>query len=53
MFPTQLSDWRDNGNDQPLASVYVKFFGQEVAFANLDKAIIEQVIEVNSLLSHG
>ncbi|XP_041790599.1 vitellogenin-2-like [Chelmon rostratus] len=41
-----LSDWRAHPSSQPLASVYVKFFGQEIAFANIDKAIIDQVIEL-------
>ena len=30
--------------------MYVKFFGQEIAFANIDKAIVEQIIEVHHLL---
>ncbi|XP_049910405.1 vitellogenin-2-like isoform X2 [Epinephelus moara] len=43
-----LSDWRAHPTSQPLASVYVKFFGQEIAFANVDKAIIDQIIELAS-----
>uniref|UniRef100_A0A8D3DU92 Vitellogenin domain-containing protein n=1 Tax=Scophthalmus maximus TaxID=52904 RepID=A0A8D3DU92_SCOMX len=35
-----LSDWRAHPSSQPLASVFVKFFGQEIAFANIDKAIL-------------
>uniref|UniRef100_A0A8C5NGU6 Vitellogenin-1-like n=1 Tax=Gouania willdenowi TaxID=441366 RepID=A0A8C5NGU6_GOUWI len=31
-------------NSKPLASIYIKFFGQEIAFANFDKAVIEQAI---------
>lgn len=42
----QLSDWRANPASQPLASVFVKFFGQEIAFANIDRAIVDQIIEV-------
>ena len=42
----QLSAWRAHPSSQPLASVYVKFFGHEIAFANVDKAIVDQVIEV-------
>nr|AKK31327.1 vitellogenin B [Larimichthys crocea] len=41
-----LSQWRAHPSSEPLASVYVKFFGQEIAFANIDKAIVEQVIEL-------
>ncbi|XP_063747534.1 vitellogenin-2-like [Eleginops maclovinus] len=41
-----LSDWRAQPSSQPLASIYVKFFGQEIAFANLNKAIVDQVIEL-------
>nr|ADZ57173.1 vitellogenin Ab [Morone saxatilis] len=43
-----LSEWRANPLSQPLASVYVKFFGQEIAFANIDKAIVDQIIELAS-----
>ncbi|XP_070817970.1 vitellogenin-1-like isoform X2 [Chaetodon trifascialis] len=39
-----LSEWRAHPSRQPLASVYVKFFGQEIAFANFDKAMIDQAI---------
>ncbi|XP_034438303.1 vitellogenin-2-like [Hippoglossus hippoglossus] len=41
-----LSDWRANPTSQPLGSLYVKFFGQEVAFANIDKAIVDKIIEL-------
>ncbi|XP_042372245.1 vitellogenin-2-like [Plectropomus leopardus] len=43
-----LSEWRSHPSSQPLASVYVKFFGQEIAFANIDKAIVDQIIELAS-----
>ncbi|XP_067452945.1 vitellogenin-2-like isoform X2 [Thunnus thynnus] len=43
-----LSEWKANPLSQPLASVYVKFFGQEIAFANIDKAIVDQIIELAS-----
>ena len=36
---------------QPLASIYVKFFGQEIAFANIDKAIVDQAVQVRHLVS--
>ncbi|XP_060934605.1 vitellogenin-2-like [Limanda limanda] len=41
-----LSDWRANPTSQPLGSLYVKFFGQEIAFANIDKAIVDKIIEL-------
>uniref|UniRef100_A0A3B4XY36 Vitellogenin-2-like n=1 Tax=Seriola lalandi dorsalis TaxID=1841481 RepID=A0A3B4XY36_SERLL len=41
-----LSEWRAHPSGKPLASMYVKFFGQEIAFANIDKAIVDQIIEV-------
>lgn len=44
-FP-QLSQWRSLPNSAPLASIYVKFFGQEIAFANIDKALFDHVIAV-------
>ncbi|XP_041647048.1 vitellogenin-2-like isoform X8 [Cheilinus undulatus] len=43
-----ISEWRAHPSSQPLASVYVKFFGQEIAFANIDKAIVDQIIELVS-----
>ncbi|CAJ1060691.1 vitellogenin 2 [Xyrichtys novacula] len=43
-----ISEWRANPTRQPLASMYVKFFGQEIAFANIDKAIVDQIIELAS-----
>lgn len=30
--------------------MYVKLFGQEIAFANIDKAVFDQIIEVNNLM---
>ncbi|XP_056132378.1 vitellogenin-like isoform X2 [Lampris incognitus] len=39
-----LSEWRSLSTRKPLASVYIKFFGQELAFANLDKPLIDQAI---------
>nr|AWI62945.1 VtgAa [Scophthalmus maximus] len=41
-----LSHWRSLPNSSPLASIYVKFFGQEIAFANIDKPLIDQVISL-------
>lgn len=39
-----LTNWKALPDNQPLASVYMKFFGQEVAFVHLDKTLIEQAI---------
>lgn len=41
-----LSEFRSLPTKTPLASIYVKFFGQEIAFANIDKAWIDQAIAV-------
>lgn len=46
----QLSDWRSLTTRKPLASIYVKFFGQEVAFANIDKPIIDQALQVQQII---
>ncbi|CAL8393716.1 unnamed protein product [Boreogadus saida] len=45
-FIRAISNWRATAVNQPLASVYVKFFGQEIGFASIDKAIIDQLIQV-------
>lgn len=46
-FPCpQLSQWKSLPNKKPLASVYVKLFGQEIAFADIDKVLIEEAIAV-------
>ncbi|TKS74661.1 Vitellogenin [Collichthys lucidus] len=39
-----LSELRSLPAMTPLASVYVKFFGKEIAFANIDKAMVDQAI---------
>nr|XP_043900018.1 vitellogenin-like [Solea senegalensis] len=43
-----LSQWRAQPNSSPLASIYVKFFGQEIAFANIDKALVDQIISLST-----
>lgn len=48
-IPSQLTGWRASPSSQPLGSLYVKLFGQEVGFGNIDKAVLDQVIEVNLL----
>uniref|UniRef100_A0A4W5M2T2 Uncharacterized protein n=1 Tax=Hucho hucho TaxID=62062 RepID=A0A4W5M2T2_9TELE len=49
-----LSDWRSLTTSKPLASIYVKFFGQEIAFANIDKSIIDQALQLaNSPSAHA
>ncbi|KAK3533833.1 hypothetical protein QTP70_032950 [Hemibagrus guttatus] len=39
-----LRDWRSMPENQQLASIYVKVFGQEIAFANIDKSFIDKMI---------
>ncbi|XP_049442919.1 vitellogenin-1-like isoform X2 [Epinephelus fuscoguttatus] len=39
-----LSQWKALPTSTPLASIYIKFFGQEIAFANIDKVLIDQAI---------
>ncbi|KAG7282875.1 hypothetical protein CRUP_020713 [Coryphaenoides rupestris] len=55
-FIKAISNWRASPVNQPLASVYVKFFGQEIGFASIDKAIIDQLVQVAtgpSVVSYG
>nr|XP_061832120.1 vitellogenin-2-like isoform X2 [Nerophis lumbriciformis] len=40
-----LSEWRAQPSSQPLASAYMKLFGQEIAFANIDKAMVDYIVE--------
>uniref|UniRef100_A0A672MVQ8 Vitellogenin-like n=1 Tax=Sinocyclocheilus grahami TaxID=75366 RepID=A0A672MVQ8_SINGR len=35
-----LANWKALPTNQPLASAYIKLFGQEVAFVNVDKTIV-------------
>ncbi|KAK3561460.1 hypothetical protein QTP86_002812 [Hemibagrus guttatus] len=41
----ELMDWKSFPTNQPLASIFVKVLGQEVAFANIDKNFIKVIIE--------
>uniref|UniRef100_A0A3B3DKJ2 Uncharacterized protein n=1 Tax=Oryzias melastigma TaxID=30732 RepID=A0A3B3DKJ2_ORYME len=43
-----LSHWKSLPNNKPLVSCYVKLFGQEIAFANIDKPMIEWAIALAS-----
>ncbi|XP_039985633.1 vitellogenin-2-like [Xiphias gladius] len=43
-----ISEWTAHPSSQPLASMYVKVFGQEIAFANIDKATVDRIIELAS-----
>uniref|UniRef100_A0AAQ5XUS7 Phosvitin n=1 Tax=Amphiprion ocellaris TaxID=80972 RepID=A0AAQ5XUS7_AMPOC len=45
-----LQNWKKHPSSKPLASMYVKFLGQEIAFLNVDRAIYQQIIEVMHLL---
>ncbi|XP_066503870.1 vitellogenin-like [Hoplias malabaricus] len=40
-----LMAWKAMPADRPLASIYVKLFGQEIAFANIDKKLIDNIVE--------
>uniref|UniRef100_A0A3Q1GRI3 Vitellogenin-2-like n=1 Tax=Acanthochromis polyacanthus TaxID=80966 RepID=A0A3Q1GRI3_9TELE len=44
-----LQNWKKNPSSKPLASMYVKFFGQEVGFLDADRAIYQQIIEHASI----
>ncbi|XP_067252449.1 vitellogenin-like [Chanodichthys erythropterus] len=39
-----LANWKALPTNQPLASAYIKLLGQEVAYLNIDKTIIEEAI---------
>ncbi|XP_077082827.1 vitellogenin-like isoform X2 [Siphateles boraxobius] len=39
-----LANWKTLPTNQPLASAYIKLLGQEVAYFNIDKTIIEEAI---------
>uniref|UniRef100_A0A673KEN2 Vitellogenin-like n=1 Tax=Sinocyclocheilus rhinocerous TaxID=307959 RepID=A0A673KEN2_9TELE len=39
-----LANWKALPTNQPLASAYIKLFGQEVAFVNVDKTVIEEIV---------
>ncbi|KAL6468671.1 hypothetical protein MHYP_G00221950 [Metynnis hypsauchen] len=40
-----LMNWKAIPASRPLGSIYVKAFGQEIAFANIDKTYIDNAIE--------
>uniref|UniRef100_A0A672JKA2 Uncharacterized protein n=1 Tax=Salarias fasciatus TaxID=181472 RepID=A0A672JKA2_SALFA len=41
-----LSSWKAEPSSQPLASAYVKIFGQEVAYGSFENLIVEQISEL-------
>ncbi|KAK7889450.1 hypothetical protein WMY93_025010 [Mugilogobius chulae] len=41
-----LTDWRAQTTPKPLASAYIKFLDQEVAFANIDKDLMDYLIDL-------
>lgn len=45
-FGSQLKEWRALPQSQPLASMYAKVMGQEIAFVNIDKALVDRAVEV-------
>uniref|UniRef100_A0A3P8S3T2 Uncharacterized protein n=1 Tax=Amphiprion percula TaxID=161767 RepID=A0A3P8S3T2_AMPPE len=44
-----LQNWKKHPSSKPLASMYVKFLGQEIAFLNVDRAIYQQIMEHASI----
>ncbi|TSM94610.1 Vitellogenin [Bagarius yarrelli] len=40
-----LMDWKSLQTTQPLASIFVKVLGQEIAFANIEKTFIQDIME--------
>ncbi|XP_072555899.1 vitellogenin-like [Paramormyrops kingsleyae] len=43
-----LTNWKSLPVNQPLASMYVKLFGQEIAFINIDRDLIEQLTQLGT-----
>ncbi|KAG2461603.1 VIT protein, partial [Polypterus senegalus] len=41
-----LSGWKSLPSNKPIASAYIKLFGQEVSFAELDKNAIEDAVQM-------
>lgn len=41
----KLMDWKSLSTKQPLASIFVRVFGQEIAFANFDKNFMDKIID--------
>ncbi|XP_053539110.1 vitellogenin [Ictalurus punctatus] len=48
-----LMDWKSLPTNQPLASIFVKVLGQEIAFANIDKTFIQVIIEQAAQIATG
>ncbi|XP_076880445.1 vitellogenin-like [Brachyhypopomus gauderio] len=49
-----MKDWRNLlPTNQPLASMYVKLLGQEIAFGQIDKHLIESVMEQAAQVATG
>ncbi|KAJ8376406.1 hypothetical protein SKAU_G00069860 [Synaphobranchus kaupii] len=48
-----LAHWKAAPGNQPLASMYFKLFGQEIAFLNMDKAMIEQAMQYTTGAAAG
>ncbi|KAM9385805.1 vitellogenin-2-like [Pholidichthys leucotaenia] len=41
-----LSDWKANPSRKPLASIFVKLFGQEISFINIDKDKFDEILQL-------
>ncbi|XP_053549158.1 LOW QUALITY PROTEIN: vitellogenin-like [Bombina bombina] len=42
----KLSKWRPVPTDEPLAAAYIKFFGQEILFHQLDKHDLQNIVQL-------
>ncbi|KAF5910055.1 vitellogenin-like [Clarias magur] len=48
-----LMDWRSLSTKQPLASIFVRVFGQEIAYANFDKNFMDKIINQAAQIATG
>ncbi|KAM9461345.1 vitellogenin-like isoform 1-T1 [Clarias gariepinus] len=48
-----LMDWKSLSTKQPLASIFVRVFGQEIAFANFDKNFMDKIIDQAAQIATG
>lgn len=49
-FLTQLTEWKAQPAPNPLASAFVRIFGQEIAFASIDKELMDYIADVKCRL---
>nr|ABW96364.1 vitellogenin [Clarias macrocephalus] len=48
-----LMDWRSLSSKQPLASIFVRVLGQEIAYANFDKNFMDKIIDQAAQIATG